>query len=101
MPDVTLTINNNPYRLACGEGEEETLEALGEMLDDKVSEITKAVGQVGDTKLILLAALTLLDEARAENESLGITAGTSGASLAALQAAAQKIDHIAETLESA
>ena len=101
MPDVTLTINNTPYRLACGEGEEDNLQALGAILDEKVKEIAGALGQVGDTKIILLAALMLLDEARQENETLGVSAGASAEGLVALQAVAQKIDNIAESLESA
>ena len=101
MPEVTLTINNTPYRLACSPGEEEQLQALGAILDEKVSGIVAEFGQVGDARILLLAALMLLDEARTENESLFDKAAERATSIASLQAAAEKIDHIAERLETA
>jgi len=101
MPEVTLNINKTPYKLACGAGEEELLMELGSIFDERIAELTAQVGQVGDTKLILLAALNLLNEARSENDALGEVAEQTTTGIAALSAAAQKIDRIAQSLESA
>lgn len=62
MPLVNVMVNGRAYTIACDEGEEEHLKALAADVDSKVQELLGSVGQVGDQRLILMAALLLADE---------------------------------------
>lgn len=62
MPLVNVMINSRAYTIACDEGEEEHLRELAQMVDAKAREVLSSVGQVGDSKLLLLAALLIADE---------------------------------------
>jgi len=62
MGDVTITLNGRTYRLECGEGEEAHLIALAEYFSGHVEKMKKKFGQVGDDRLILMAALMVTDE---------------------------------------
>ena len=62
MGDVTITLNGRTYRLECGEGEEAHLIALAEYFSSHVETMKKKFGQVGDDRLILMAALMVTDE---------------------------------------
>jgi cell division protein ZapA len=62
MPLVNVMVNSRAYTIACDEGEEDHLKALAAEVDSKVNELLGSVGQVGDQRLILMAALLLADE---------------------------------------
>ena len=69
MSQVSVTIDGRKYRLACNEGEEARLESLAGMIDEKIGEMRKTFGEIGDQRLVIMAALTLADsltEARDE-----------------------------------
>lgn len=70
MPLVNVMVNNRAYTIACDEGEEEHLKALGADVDGKVRELLSAVGNVGEQRLILMAALLLADEVHAATTQL-------------------------------
>jgi cell division protein ZapA len=78
MAQVAVTIGGRTYRLACNEGEEEHLEALAREVDNKFDTIHKSFGEIGDQRLIVMAALTIADElaeARARIAALEAEAG--------------------------
>ncbi len=62
MGQVSVTLNGRTYRLECGEGEEAHLIALSEYLGSHVETMKYKFGQVGDDRLILMAALMVTDE---------------------------------------
>jgi cell division protein ZapA len=62
MAQVTVTIGGRVYRLACNEGEEPHLEALAREVDAKIDSIRGSFGEIGDQRLIVMAALTIADE---------------------------------------
>lgn len=62
MAQVTVTIGGRVYRLACNEGEQPHLESLAGAFDAKINEIRAAFGEIGDQRLIVMAALTIADE---------------------------------------
>ncbi len=67
-----MTIDNRKYRLACNEGEEARLEQLAGMVDEKINELRRAFGEIGDQRLVVMAALTFADqlaEARVKAEA--------------------------------
>src|SRR5215469_11843933 len=62
MPLVNVMVNNRAYTIACDEGEEEHLKELGTHVDEKAREVLASVGQVGDARMLLMAALLIADE---------------------------------------
>lgn len=62
MPLVNVMVNSRSYTIACDEGEEDHLRELAAHVDGKVRELLSSVGQVGDQRLLLMAALLIADE---------------------------------------
>lgn len=62
MAQVTMTIAGRPYRMACADGEEPHLEELGRRVDRKIADLRLSFGEIGDQRIIVMAALTFADE---------------------------------------
>lgn len=62
MGQVAVTVNGRTYRLKCGDGEEARLLELAGYLTARVEAVAKEFGQVGDDRLLLMAALLITDE---------------------------------------
>ena len=62
MAHVNVTVSGRTYRMACADGEEAQLEALASGLDAKIGEMREAFGELGEMRLHVMAALTLIDE---------------------------------------
>jgi cell division protein ZapA len=119
MPLVNIMVNSRAYTIACDDGEEDHLRELAAHVDAKVREVLETVGQVGDQRLMLMAALLVADEAYEANQrlearrrELGDLAGTheaitdrlartEGAAIDALEAAAKRTEALVATLAEA
>jgi cell division protein ZapA len=65
MPQVSISIANRIYELACGEGEEDRVHELAAYVDEKVSALRKQLlPGTPEVKLLVFAALLLADESR-------------------------------------
>lgn len=62
MGQATITLNGRTYRLRCGDGEEPRLLALAAHVRDKIERLASEFGQVGDDRLMVMAALLVTDE---------------------------------------
>ncbi len=62
MGEVTVTVNGRLYPIGCDDGEEEQVERLSGVVDVRVRELAALVGQVGEARLLLMAALTMADD---------------------------------------
>ncbi len=62
MGQVSITVNGKAYVLTCGDGEEQHLIRMARSVDKRITEIVGAVGQVGEARLLLVAALMATDE---------------------------------------
>ena len=60
--NVTVTINGSDYPMACAPGEEDKVKALGERIDSVASQIAAASGSIGESRLLVMAALILTDQ---------------------------------------
>ena len=116
MPQINVTINGRQFRMACEEGEEAHLLRLAENLDQRISRLRERFGEIGDTRLTVMAALTLADElaeikdrvTRMEPELASLQEGNAAAAerakaseagiIAALNAAAERIENITRRL---
>ena len=62
MAQVTATIAGRQFRLACEDGQEEHLLALASDIDGRIAELRQRFGEIGDTRLTVMAALMVADE---------------------------------------
>jgi cell division protein ZapA len=62
MGQVSVTLNGRTYRLRCGEGEEARLIELAAFVRSRVEALAAEFGQVGDDRLLLMAAIMIADE---------------------------------------
>src|SRR5262245_27115983 len=116
MAHVTVTINGRHYRMACEDGQESHLERLANDLDRQVEQLRGSFGEIGDNRLLVMAALTISDELnetkqhlrRLEAELAGLqdarmasadrSQATQAAVVAALNAAAERIERVTRSL---
>ena len=100
MSQVSVTIDGRKYRLACNEGEEARLESLAGTIDEKIGEMRKTFGEIGDQRLVIMAALTLADSlAEARDEATAQRKRSDDADERA-NALALKLDALGSRLES-
>ena len=105
MTQVSVTINGRNYRIACDDGQEEHLTKLASYVDERVSDLVKAVGQIGDTRLLVMASLLIADElsdsyAEADKLKQAAADGDAAAALAAdIDTLADQVEAIAARLE--
>jgi cell division protein ZapA len=62
MATVSATIAGRQFRLACEDGQEEHLQSLAKEMDARIEELRKRFGEIGDTRLTVMAALMVADE---------------------------------------
>ncbi len=82
MPQVLVNIGGRSYRLACNPGEEEHLAMLAKFIDGKISDMHGAFRDIGDQRIVVMAALSIADElfdarkkvANAKSDSDGVLA---------------------------
>ena len=69
MGQVTVPVNGRSYTVTCDDGQEGRIRRLAQYVDAKVGEFVGTVGQVGEARLLLLAALVIADELSDANEA--------------------------------
>jgi cell division protein ZapA len=70
MGQVVVKVNGRDFALSCPDGQEPRIRRLAQYVDAKISEFTRTVGQVGEARLVLLAALVIADELSDANDAL-------------------------------
>ena len=100
MPQVSLTIDGHKYRVACNEGEEARLESLAGVIDDKIGEMRKAFGEIGDQRLVIMAALTIADNLAEARDAAAAERERSDAAEERAQAIATRLEALGSRLES-
>jgi cell division protein ZapA len=105
MAHVSLTIDGRKYRVACNEGEEQRLESLAGMIDGKIGELRASFGEIGDQRLVVMAALTIADnlaeardEVAAERERISTVKAQTAAVAASLDAVSSRLESLAAQL---
>jgi cell division protein ZapA len=116
MSQVSVTINGRQFRMACEDGQEPHLVELARELDSRITGLRTKFGEIGDTRLTVMAALTVADElaeaslrvTRLEQELAALqedrvtatdSSKTAQASIAAaLSSAAERIEDITKKL---
>jgi cell division protein ZapA len=116
MSQVSVTINGRQFRMACEDGQEGHLMNLARDLDTRIEGLRAKFGEIGDTRLTVMAALTIADSLaetaarikrledelaalqNARVEALNLDKTTRAAITSALNAAAKRIESITAKL---
>lgn len=62
MPEVTVNIGGRPFVVACQAGEEGFLHAAADRLNEEALTVTGQIGQVPESRMLLMAGLLLADK---------------------------------------
>ena len=62
MANVNIKFNNKDYLLSCDEGQEESLRELAKYLDKKYNMLKKNLGNIGESKLLLITSIQMVDD---------------------------------------
>jgi cell division protein ZapA len=118
MGQIDISINGRDYTVACDDGQEQHLSDLGSVVNDKVAALVESAGQIGDTRLLLMASLLIADDLADSIRKLKETEETAATAIKTvpesvlsqpgydeeaicrgLEAAAVRMESIAEMLE--
>ena len=110
MTQVNISVNGRDYQIACEDGEEEHIAHLAQYINHQVDNLVGRVGQVGEARLLLMAALVLADELSdaytqidAHKEGGVVEADGEPAApvpgLEAIEALAERLERIAQSSE--
>ena len=70
MPEIVVNINDQDYSIVCDPGEENHLKNLSSRIDEKVRDLTKKFGKIGETRLMVMASLLISDEMHELNKKI-------------------------------
>ena len=118
MAQVNVSINGRQYRMACEDGQEDHLRSLAKALEDRIAALRGQFGEIGDARLMVMAAMTVADDAieaekkvrKLEQEVAALKDSRSASAekaqatqaqlLAAFTSAAERIEGIAKKLNT-
>lgn len=108
MAVVNLTINGRVYEIACDDSQVARVNELGREVDTRAQTLLKQIGNVPDSRLLVMVGLMLADELAESRDQLKSASGAvdaaaeGDAALAdGIEALAARIEGIAERLERA
>lgn len=118
LSQVSVTINGRQFRMACEDGQEDHLLKLANDFDERIKKLRGDFGEIGDNRLVVMAALTIADELsemngklrRAQDELTALqdarinanenSRATQAAVVAAFDAASERLESIAKRLNT-
>ena len=101
MGQVTVPVNGRSFAITCDDGQEPRIRRLAQYVDAKVAGFVSSVGQVGEARLLLLAALVIADElSDARDELQHQSNRADDATANGIQGMTKRVEAIAERLET-
>lgn len=101
MAQVTLRINGYAYTLGCRDGEEAHLNAMAREVEKRIDGVRSSAGQSGESRMLLMAALTMADELHEIDQQQRAGRGAGEARMARrLARMANRAEEIAAGLEA-
>ena len=62
MANVNIKFNGKEFLLSCEDGQEEHLDELSIYLNEKFNNLKNSLGNIGESKLLLITSISVLDE---------------------------------------
>jgi len=111
MGQVSVPVNGRSFTITCDDGQEPRIRRLAQYVDAKIAEFVGNIGQVGEARLLLLAALVIADELSDANDALqqernraqtgaAETIAAADATANGIQGIAKRVEAIAARLET-
>lgn len=108
MGQVLVKVNGREFPLSCDDGQEPRIRRLAQYVDSKVAEFVRSNGQVGEARLILLAAILIADELSDANDAVqrersgapGRPPAEGGGAVNTIRELAQRVESIAARREA-
>ena len=100
MAEVDLIIAGRPYRVACRDGEEETLKAAGRLVDAKSREALAGLGTLSEARQLLFAGLLLADQLVDKHPDAAVQAGPDPQVTERAERLAERLESLAGHLEA-
>ncbi len=111
MAQVDLNIHGRSFAISCEDGQESRVIALGEYVDARLSEISKAGAASSESHLLVLTTLLLADEVFDMRDDIGVlnsrvqgaesNENNEEAVAGAIEDLAGRIDQIAKRIQNA
>ena len=70
MPELTITIGDRSFSVACQDGEEHFLRAAAALLDAEAQPLVAQMGRLPEARMLLMAGLMLADKAAATEDEI-------------------------------
>jgi cell division protein ZapA len=70
MAQVTISVMGRTYRMACEDGQEDHLTGLAAGFEKIIGELRGSFGEIGDQRLMVMAAILIMDRLRDAEERL-------------------------------
>ena len=70
MANVNIKFNGKEFLLSCEDGQEEHLEELAIYLNEKFNNLKNSLGNIGESKLLLITSISVLDEYYETNKKI-------------------------------
>jgi cell division protein ZapA len=100
LAKADISLRGRSFSIACAPGQEQRVQKLAEQLDARVGQIASAVGDIGDERLLLITALSLLDELDSARRGVSTRPETDARAVAILIAMAGRVEALAARLEN-
>ena len=99
MAEVDLIIAGRPYRVACRDGEEETLRAAARLVDAKSREALAGLGTLSEARQLLFAGLLLADQLVDQRPEAAVPSGPDPQLVSRAEKLAEGLESLAQSLE--
>ena len=100
MAEIDIIIAGRPYRVACRDGEEETLRSAARLVDSKSREALSGLGTLSEARQLLFAGLLLADQLIDKSPEAAAAAGPDPELAERAERIAKRLESLADSLES-
>jgi cell division protein ZapA len=99
MAEIDVIIAGRPYKVACRDGEEETLRAAARLVDAKSREAIAGLGTLSEARQLLFAGLLLADQLIDGRPGAAVPAGPDPEIVSRAERIAARLESLADSLE--
>jgi cell division protein ZapA len=99
MAEIDIIIAGRPYKVACRDGEEESLRAAARLVDAKSREALSGLGTLSEARQLLFAGLLLADQLIDQNPQAAPPAEPDPEIANQAERLAQRLESLADSLE--
>ena len=99
MAEIDIIIAGRPYKVACRDGEEESLRSAARLVDSKSREALSGLGTLSEARQLLFAGLMLADQLLDQRPQAAAPEGPDDQLADRAEALANRLESLADSLE--